>query len=90
MYVSLILFLLELYLIHIIIDIYYLILISLHYIILYYYWLFLYSLFYLFIVILGVIFNNPLKIAVPIIKNIASNIHCNSKQKYSVHNDKVK
>jgi len=36
MYVSLILFLLELYLIHIIIDIYYLILISLHYIILYY------------------------------------------------------
>ncbi len=32
-------------------------------------------------------FNNPLKIDVPIIKNHDSNIYCNSKQKYTVHNE---
>ncbi len=35
-------------------------------------------------------FNDPPAIAVPVIKNSASKIYCNSKLKYSVHNDKIK
>ena len=70
MYVSLILFLLELYLIHIIIDIYYLILISLHYIILYYSWLFLLSSLYFFIIILSVILNLALLLCIQLIPSI--------------------